>query len=83
MSHFGEGAFRVLADGEERTEDLGFSPYGGSIGARCERCAHGQMYGEHESVWWVRVRTAAGVVGWTSDTDAFDGKDACSAPGSC
>ena len=28
-----------------------------------------------QSTWWVKTRTAAGVVGWTDRPDAFDGKD--------
>jgi uncharacterized membrane protein len=28
------------------------------------------------SVWWVQVRDASGRIGWTRQTDAFDGKDA-------
>ncbi len=31
-----------------------------------------------ESRWWVRVRTAAGVTGWTLSGGNFDDRDACS-----
>ena len=29
-----------------------------------------------QSVWWVKVRNAAGQVGWTDEPDKFDGKEA-------
>jgi hypothetical protein len=49
--------------------------------------AHGRLYTNVDasrlkaqriasSIWWVQVRDASGHVGWTRQTDAFDGKDA-------
>ena len=29
-----------------------------------------------ETTWWVQIRNASGEVGWTRETDKFDGKDA-------
>lgn len=28
-------------------------------------------------VWWVKIRLASGVVGWTKQTDNFGGMDGC------
>ena len=77
LDYQGEGRFAVLKDGARVVADLGFSPYGGPSAGRCENCAHGRLYGEYTSEWWVRVRAGSGVVGWTSSTDAFGGTDAC------
>ncbi|MEO8313495.1 MAG: hypothetical protein ABI645_01760 [Pseudomonadota bacterium] len=40
-----------------------------------ERCA-GHEVEKYETEWWVQVRTASGQVGWTRETEKFDGKDA-------
>jgi hypothetical protein len=32
---------------------------------------------EKEQVWWVKIRLANGIVGWTDKTDDFGDKDAC------
>ncbi len=77
LTYLGEGFFKVWDGGEVRELELEFSPYGGSPGARCEHCEHGELLTPHESEWWVRITTAAGVSGWTRGTESFDGMDAC------
>jgi hypothetical protein len=42
---------------------------------RPERCT-GRVVEHQQSTWWVQIRNGAGLVGWTNQTDAFDGKDA-------
>jgi hypothetical protein len=77
LTYLGEGYFRVWVDGEVRELGLDFSPYGGSSGARCQRCDHGELLTSHRSEWWVRIRTAAGVTGWTMAPDSFSGEHSC------
>jgi hypothetical protein len=62
-----------------REEDLGFSPYGGSAGARCEddKQCWGELERKLEFTWWVKVRSKDGRVGWSDQPEHFGNKDAC------
>lgn len=42
---------------------------------RPERCA-GRVVERQQSIWWVQLRNGDGLVGWTNQTDDFDGEDA-------
>lgn len=77
LTYLGEGRFRVWKDGEVAIQDLGFSPYGGGLGARCEGCDYGTLLTDYRQEWWVRIRRPNGSVGWTDATAAFAGKDGC------
>lgn len=77
LDYLGEGYFGVWWNGERVEASLDFSPYGGTAGSMCERCEHGSLLREHDSQWWVLIRTASGRQGWTSETDAFSGSDLC------
>lgn len=78
-SYLGEGNFNVWRNGAMQEEDLGFSPYGGSPGARCENKE--QCWGELEEKlrlsWWVKLRSREGWEGWSDQPEHFENKDAC------
>ena len=78
-TYLGEGYFKVWRNGGMQKEDLGFSPYGGSPGDRCEN--NKQCWGELEKElkfrWWVKVRSKDGLEGWSDQPDHFGNKDAC------
>ena len=78
-TYLGEGHFRVWWNGAMHDVDLGFSPYGGSPGARCEDSQ--QCWGELERAlrftWWVKVRSKEGWEGWSDQPEHFGNKDAC------
>ena len=61
-------------DGFRFEEDLGFSPWGGSAGARCERDPDcwGVLRETLEFDWWVRVDDLQGKVGWVPEQEGFD-----------
>jgi hypothetical protein len=66
-TYLGEGHFRVRHNGVLKEADLDFGPGGGSNGKRCEvasRC-WGTLQTEHQSTWWIKVRTESGLEGWT------------------
>jgi hypothetical protein len=75
----GEGFFKVWYKGRIYSEELMFSPYGGSTGRRCEETddCWGELDKELNSVWWIKIRSADGRVGWTSAGENFSGADAC------
>ena len=75
----GEGFFTVRYEGQQYTEDLGFSPYGGTGGTRCNDSEHcwGTLTGELQSQWWVKVLLPYGRTGWVEVAGNFSGADAC------
>ena len=79
-TYLGEGYFKVWFKGGFGEEDLGFSPYGGSSGARCEVKADcwGTLETAHQSTWWVQLRLADGRRAWTREAHRFLGQDGCS-----
>lgn len=78
-TYYGEGMFSVWHRGKRFTEDLGFSPYGGTAGKRCtdkERC-WGTLSRELQSDWWVQVRLVNDKTVWVHGSNGFQGQDAC------
>lgn len=73
-TYHGEGWFKVQFKGRWYREDLGFSPWGGSAGKRCEvtELCWGELKTELKTTWWVRVKSAEGWVGWTNQPGNFD-----------
>ena len=79
-TYLGEGFFKVWYQGKMFEEELGFSPYGGSPGKRCEqlpRFCWGELEKELSFTWWVKVRSGDGWVGWSDRPDNFSNKDEC------
>lgn len=78
-TYLGEGVFKIWYKGKMYEEKLGFSPYGGSMGSRCEvkELCWGEMDKELDQTWWIKIKTAKGVTGWTTQSENFSGADAC------
>ena len=50
---------------------------GSSIrGLGCNRGCTAELLKPGRTEWWVRIKAADGTIGWTRDSDHFDGKDA-------
>ncbi len=73
-TYLGEGVFRVRHNGRLTEADLGFSPWGGTAGTRCEQSARcwGTLEQELRFEWWVQVRTPGEVLAWTAEADKFE-----------
>src|SRR5579864_705729 len=72
MNH-GEGYFSAWFNGYWVDEFDGSgisSPNGG-----CNRNCTAKQVKEGHVEWWVQIKTKDGTIGWTKDTDKFDGKD--------
>ena len=78
-TYYGEGMFSVWHHGKRFTEDLGFSPYGGTGGQRCtdRKQCWGVLKNALRSEWWAQLRLNDGRTVWVRGDDGFDGQDAC------
>jgi hypothetical protein len=79
-SYRGEGFFTVWFKGKMYGEELGFSPYGGSGGSRCQEDSSycwGTLKTEHSSEWWIKLRLSDGRIGWTNRGEDYSNIDAC------
>lgn len=72
----GEGNFKVRFKGKRYVENLAFSPGGGGSGKRCEFGAEcwGELDGDQQMIWWSKVKSADGWIGWTKEGRNFDHK---------
>jgi hypothetical protein len=78
-TYHGEGNFLVWHKGRMYQENLGFSPYGGSLGTRGDvgPKSWGHLTSEHSSEWWIKLRLSNGRIGWTNRGEDFKNTDAC------
>jgi hypothetical protein len=81
-TYLGEGTYRARRDTGAFFEDM-FLPgavegvHPTDAECRADSLCWAVFSPPTETVWWVRVRTRAGIVGWVTATDRFSGKDAC------
>ena len=68
----GEGVFSAWFNGYW-VEDFDGS---GVADAGCSHKCNAKLLKEGRVEWWVELKTKNGTIGWTKDTDKFDGKDA-------
>lgn len=72
-TYIGEGFFKVSYKGKMYEEDLKFSPYGGTSGRRCEKSPRcfGYLQEDLKFVWWVKILSPNGKIGWTIQPENF------------
>lgn len=72
-TYLGEGHFKVRHNGVLKEAELGFSPWGGSSGKRCEieEYCWGTLQTELEFTWWVNIVSESGLWGWVKGPDGF------------
>lgn len=66
-TYAGEGLFRVWFRGRMFVEDLGFSPWGGTTGTRCQddsKSCWGKLAKTLDMKWWLKIRDKRGKTGW-------------------
>ncbi len=88
LSYEGEGVYKVWVRGVVRTGEADFGidftdpptgyctdrPGGCEIEPEGGRAAY-LRWAREGAVWWVKIRTRRGQVGWTREPEKFDGKD--------
>ena len=76
LTYRGEGSTKAWFQGKIYDNVEGADAF---YDSRCEsdpsRCA-GRIVERPVSEWWVQIRNGGGKIGWTKETDKFDGKDA-------
>lgn len=67
LSYLGGGEWLIEVEGTRRAEHLGFSPWGGEPGRRCEveSLCWGTLEEEFDWHWWAQFKTRDGVIGWS------------------
>jgi hypothetical protein len=76
----GEGFYKIWFKGRMYQEELDYT--GGPYEASSTPCSQdAECWAELEvplkTVWWVKVRSSAGWIGWTDQTDNFGNMDSC------
>ena len=76
----GEGLYKVWFAGRMLEENM--YPMGWTIPHQGPTCAEtpdcwGNLETELKDEWWVKVRSPAGWIGWTDQTENFHGMDSC------
>ena len=76
-TYLGEGIFKVWRDGRMHDQDLGFSPWGGSGGKRCEadpKICWGQLEKPLDMTWWLKIKDSRGRTGWVRVNENLEWK---------
>jgi hypothetical protein len=75
LTYQGEGYTKAWFNGRLYRDVDTATFFNGVCDFNPDRCT-GRIVEKSQTVWWVRVRNASGRIGWTSEPDAFDGRDA-------
>lgn len=73
-TYLGEGRFKTWFNGRFYEDDLDSGPFGSS-GYTSKL---GVFRLKPVSIWWVKIKTRNGIVGWSDRAENFSNKDACS-----
>jgi hypothetical protein len=78
-TNLGEGFFRVWFQGQMYEEEASFFVHGLGGWDRCveEKTCWGQRKHPPKAMWWVKVKSKSGIVGWSNKPERFGNKDAC------
>jgi len=73
MNH-GEGTFSAWFNGYW-VEEFDGSGIEDPKGSGCTHNCSAKLLKPGKTEWWVQMKTKGGLIGWTKETDKFDGKD--------
>jgi hypothetical protein len=75
LAYEGDSDFSASLDGQVYRAVDGSTFLNGACAEEPTRCI-ADIVAQPEATWWVQVRNARGQVGWTNETEKFDGKQA-------
>jgi hypothetical protein len=76
----GEGFYGVWRNGRVESLALGLSPDGDTGGETCTKSSDwcwGTFDHPLQIDWWVKIKRADGLIGWSNEADHFGNKDSC------
>lgn len=73
LNYLGEGIYNAWSNDELVEIELPFSPY-----QPMEIPDWAQFDGIYHAVWWVKITSPSGLVGWSNRVEHFSNKDSCS-----
>jgi len=78
-TYLGEGFFKIWFAGEFYTERLLALLHNNGGWVRCaeEKTCPIEVIQQPESVWWVKVRSRHGLIGWTHQSERFSNMGSC------
>ena len=77
LDYEGEGSVHVYTQGKIVSVELAYADYCFEIAQSCRAETLLPSKERRKPVWWVKVKMANGIVGWTDQADHFGNKDAC------
>jgi len=77
LDYQGEGFGHVYTHGKIVSVFLGYEDYCFRFSESCWGETLLPSSERKPQVWWVKVKLANGIIGWTDKPDNFDGKDGC------
>jgi hypothetical protein len=77
LDYEGEGYAHVYTQGKVVSVELAYADYCFQIAESCRAETLWTPKERRKPVWWVKIKMAHGIVGWTDQADHFGNKDAC------
>ena len=72
LNYYGEGNYTAWKNGEYVSVELSFSPY-----QKSKPIDWAVIEGSHKMDWWVKIKAANGLEGWTNEVGNFSNQDSC------
>lgn len=72
LNYFGEGYYAAWKAGEHISVELPFSPY-----QKSKSLDWAVLEGSYKMDWWVKIKSANGLEGWTNEVGNFTNQDSC------
>jgi hypothetical protein len=77
LDYEGEGYAHVYTQGKIVSVELSYEEYCFKIAESCRAETLWTPKEQTKPVWWVKIKLANGIVGWSKRADNFGNKDSC------